>query len=69
MQIIKDNNFNVLTPETGYLLHDKSEIIEEGQEPYLTDKIYLAKSITTIEQCEEIWEEVKIDENQLESKN
>lgn len=69
MKIIKEDNIDVLIPELGYLLHDKSEILEEGQVPYLTDKIYLAKSITTLEQCKEIWEEVKIDENQLESKN
>ncbi len=69
MEIIKENNLNVLIPKEGYLLYDKTEKLEEGQEPYLTDKIYLAKSITTIEQCKEIWEEVKIDENKLESKN
>lgn len=59
MKIIKENTLNVLIPEEGYLLHEINEVLEEGQEPYLTDKIYLAKSITTIEQCEEIWEEVK----------
>ena len=58
MEIIKEGQLNVLIPTEGLLLHDKSEILEEGQEPYLTDKIYLAKSITTIEQAEEIYEEV-----------
>ena len=62
MKIIKEGSLNVLIPEEGYLLHEKNEVLEEVQEPYLTDKIYLAKSITTLEQCEELWEEVKIDE-------
>ena len=74
MKIIKENTFDVLIPETGYLLkdiNDNGEVLEDGTviPPYLTDKIYLAKSITTIEQCKEIWEEVKVDENQLESEN
>ena len=72
MKIIEENNINVLIPETGYLLKDKNdngEVLEDGTiiPPYLTDKIYLAKSITTLEQCEKLWEEVKVDENQLES--
>ena len=69
MEIVKEKYFDVLIPKTGYLLHDKNEVLEEGQEPYLTDKVYLAKSITTLEQCEEIYEEVEDNENQLESKN
>lgn len=61
MKIIKENDLNVLIPKNGYLLHDKNEILDEGQAPYLTNKIYLAKSITTIEEAEEMWEEVKED--------
>ncbi|MBQ2870322.1 hypothetical protein IJE86_01330 [bacterium] len=61
MEIVKNEkmNVNMLIAKEGYLLKDKNEVLEEGQEPYLTDKIYLASSITTIEQCEELWEEVK----------
>ena len=74
MKIIKENNLDVLIPEIGYLLkdiNDNGEVLEDGTviAPYLTDKIYLAKSITTLEQCKKIWEEVKADENQLESEN
>lgn len=58
MKIIKEGQLNILIPTKGFLLHNKNEILEEGQEPYLTDKIYLAKSITTIEQAKEIYEEV-----------
>lgn len=64
MRIIEEKEFKVLVPEDGYLLHDKNEVIEEGQEPYLTDKVYLAKSIETIEQCEEIYEEVEVINNE-----
>lgn len=74
MEIIKENNLNVLIPETGFLLkdiNDNGEVLEDGTviPPYLTDKIYLAKSITTLEQCKEIWEEVKVDEGLNEENN
>lgn len=61
MEIVKNEkmNLNILIPQEGYLLKDKNEVLEEGQEPYLTDKIYLASSIDTIEQCNELWEEIK----------
>lgn len=59
MEIIKENGLNILIPKEDCLLKDKNEVLEEGQELYLTDKIYLASSITTIEQCEELWEEVE----------
>lgn len=59
MKIIEEKLYNTLIPEEGYLLHDKTEVIEEGQEPYYTDIIYLPKTIT-LEQCEEIYEEVLI---------
>lgn len=74
MEIIKENNLNVLIPKTGYLLkniNDNGEVLEDGTviPPYLTDKIYLAKSITTLEQCKKIWEEVKIDDGIDEETN
>ena len=66
MEIIKNGkmNLNILIPKEGYLLKDKNdngEVLEDGTKipPYLTDKIYLASSITTIEQCNELWEEVE----------
>lgn len=74
MKIIKEDNLNVLIPETGYLLKDKNdngEVLEDGTiiPPYLTDKIYLAKSITTLEQCEKLWEEVEANERNDEEIN
>ena len=71
MEIIKVENLNVLIPEQGYLLKDKNdtgEILEDGTviPPYLPDKMFLAKSIETLEQCQELWEEVKIDEESAE---
>lgn len=69
MKIIRNEkmNLNILIPEDGYLLKDKNdngEVLEDGTviPPYLTDKIYLASSIQTIDQCQELWEEVIKDE-------
>ena len=55
---------NKLIPEKGYLLkskNDNGETLEDGTfiEPYKTDIIYLAKQITTLEQAQEIYEEVE----------
>jgi len=64
MKIIKNENMNlnILIPEERCLLRNKNEVLEDGEEPYLTDKIYLASSIETIEQCQKLWEDVVIDE-------
>ena len=67
MKIIKDEklNVNILYPEEGYMLHEINEVLEQDdQEPYLTDSAWLASSITTIEQCEKIWEEIKVKEDE-----
>ena len=55
---------NKLIAEEGYLLKDKNdngEKLEDGTfiEPYKTKEIYLAKQITTLEQAQELYEEVK----------
>ena len=55
---------NKLIAEEGYLLKDKNdngEKLEDGTviEPYTTKEIYLAKQITTLEQAQELYEEVK----------
>lgn len=55
---------NKLIAEEGYLLKDKNdngEKLEDGTfiEPYITKEIYLAKQITTLEQAQELYEEVK----------
>ena len=60
---------NKLIAEEGCMLKDKSdngETLEDGTyiEPYLTDTIYLAKQITTLEQAQELYEEVKIKESE-----
>ena len=55
---------NKLIAEEGYLLkdiNDNGETLEDGTfiEPYMTKEIYLAKQITTLEQAQELYEEVK----------
>lgn len=55
---------NKLIAEEGYLLkdiNDNEEELEDGSfiEPYKTDIIYLAKQITTLEQAQELYEEIK----------
>ena len=55
---------NKLIADDGYLLKDKNdngEYLEDGTyvPPYLTKVVYVGKQITTIEQCEELYEEVK----------
>ena len=55
---------NKLIAEEGYLLkdiNDNGEELEDGTfiEPYKTDIIYLAKQITTLEQAQKLYEEVK----------
>lgn len=57
---------NKLIADDGYLLKDKNdngEILEDGTfiPPYLTDTIYLGSQITTLEQAEELYEEIKED--------
>lgn len=55
---------NKLIAEEGYLLkdiNDNGEKLEDGRfiEPYMTKEIYLAKQITTLEQAQELYEEIK----------
>ncbi len=55
---------NKLIAEDGYLLKDKNdngEILEDGTiiEPYKTKIVYVGKQITTLEQAQEIYEEVE----------
>lgn len=55
---------NKLIAEDGYLLKDKNdngEVLEDGTiiEPYKTKIVYLGKQITTLEQAQEIYEEVE----------
>ena len=56
---------NKLIADKGYLLkdiNDNGETLEDGTfiEPYKTDIIYLAKQITTLEQCKELYEEIEV---------
>ena len=55
---------NKLIAEEGFLLKDKNdngEVLEDGTivEPYKTDIVYLGKQITTLEEAQEIYEEVE----------
>lgn len=55
---------NKLIAEDGYLLKDKNdngEILEDETiiEPYKTKIVYVGKQITTLEQAQEIYEEVE----------
>lgn len=55
---------NKLIADEGYLLkdiNDNGEELEDGTfiEPYKTNIVYLAKQITTLEQAQELYEEVK----------
>lgn len=55
---------NKLISEEGFLLkdiNDNGEVLEDGTivEPYKTNIIYLGKQITTLEQAQEIYEEVE----------
>lgn len=55
---------NKLIAEEGYLLkdiNDNGETLEDGTfiKPYLTNVVYLAKQITTLEQAQKLYEEVK----------
>ena len=57
---------NKLIADEGYLLKDKKdneEILENGTiiEPYLTDVIFLAKQIDTLDKAKELYEEVEIE--------
>lgn len=55
---------NKLIADKGYLLKDINDNVEELEdgtfiEPYLTNVVYLAKQITTLEQAQKLYEEVK----------
>ena len=55
---------NKLIAEEGYLLkniNDNGEKLEDGTfiEQYMTKEIYLAKQITTLEQAQKLYEEIK----------
>ena len=63
MIIIKKEKMNILKPDVGKLLKEKSdngETLEDGTyiEPYKTDIIYLGVQIKTLEQAKELYEEV-----------
>ena len=58
---------NKLIADKGYLLkdiNDNGKTLEDGTfiEPYKTNIVYLAKQITTLEQAQKLYEEVKKEE-------
>lgn len=64
MRIIKNGNLRILKSEENKMLKDKNdngEVLEDGTivPPYLTDTIYLGCQITTLEQVQELYEEVE----------
>lgn len=68
MKLIRKNNLTILEAEEGCLIkgkNDNGEILEDGTyiEPHLTNLIFLAKQITTLEQAQELYEEIYIEEN------
>lgn len=66
MILISNGISKILKAENGKLLKVKSdngETLEDGTviEPYKTNIVYLGKQIQTLEQAEEIYEEVGIE--------
>lgn len=64
MQIILHTKPKLLVAEEGKKLkakNDNGEVLEDGTivKPYLTDVVFLGDQITTIEEVEELYEEVK----------
>lgn len=67
MRLIEEKNLKKLIPQEGYLLKDKNEVeetLEDGTiiKPSLSEIIYLGIQIQTLEQAQELYEEVKIGE-------
>lgn len=67
MRLIEENELKKLVPQKGYLLKDKNEVeetLEDGTiiKPSLSEVIYLGIQIQTLEQAQELYEEVKIGE-------
>lgn len=65
MKLIERNNLRILQAEEGYMLKDKNDVgetLEDGTvvEPHLSEVIYLARQIETLEQAQELYEEVAI---------
>lgn len=67
MKLLKNGNIDILEAENGKLLKDINDngytyIDPEGNEiyvpPHKTDKIYLGIQIQTLEQAQELYEEV-----------
>ena len=67
MKLINENGLNILKAEEGKMLKDINDngqdiTLDDGttihEEPYLTDVVYLGKQITTLEQAQELYEEV-----------
>jgi hypothetical protein len=64
MQIILHTKPKLLIADEGKKLkskNDNGEVLENGTivEPYLTDVIYLGNQITTIEEVENLYEEIE----------
>lgn len=67
MKIIENGNLRILKADENKLIkciNDNGKILEDGTSipPYLTDTIYLGKQITTIEQAQELYEEIEREE-------
>ena len=63
MKLIDKGILKILEADDGFLLKDKNdngETLEDGTfiEPYKTKTIYLGKQITTLEEAQELYEEV-----------
>lgn len=60
MKIIEKDNLKILVPEGNKLLKDRNDFDDE---PYLTNKVYLGIQIQTLEEAQELYEEVDYEEN------
>ena len=63
MKLIEKNNLRILKVDKGKMLKDKNdngEVLEDGTviPPYLTDTIYLSIQVQTLEQAQELYEEI-----------
>lgn len=63
MKLIEKNNLRILKSDKGKMLKDKNdngEVLEDGTviPPYLTDTIYLGIQVQTLEQAQELYEEI-----------
>lgn len=55
MKIIEKDNLKILVPEGNKLLKDRNDFDEE---PYLCKEVYLGIQIQTLEEAQELYEEV-----------